>query len=214
METPALSRITSASPVPIFRSSAFRVSAVSSVDDDPAGLWWIGPSTPAGARAVLDAAGLALVDEMTMMSAPLDAIGPQPCDAVISRVAGSSALHGWASAYTGGHGHPSSVEREWYHVMAAVGLAGPLRHYVARVDGVPVACASVLLAAGVAGLYSVATPPAWRGRGYGTAVTVYALADARAAGYGTAVLGAEDVAVNLYRRLGFRAVGEMRVYAG
>jgi hypothetical protein len=33
VETPALSRITSASPVPVFRSSAFRVSAVSSVDD-------------------------------------------------------------------------------------------------------------------------------------------------------------------------------------
>jgi hypothetical protein len=39
------------------------------------------------------------------------------------------------------------------------------------------------------------------------------LGDARAAGYGTAVLGAEEMAVNLYRRLGFRPVGEMRVYS-
>ena len=176
-------------------------------------LWWIGPSTPAGAGAVLEAAGLAVVDEMTMMSAPLDAIGTPDSDAHIARVAGAGDLRGWASAYAGGHGHPAEIEREWYEVMAAIGLGGPLRHYVARVGGEPVASASVLLAEGVAGLYSVATPPAWRGRGLGTAITRYALADARDAGYDTATLGAEPVAVNLYRRLGFRAIGEMRVYA-
>ena len=195
----------------MFRRSAFRVRSVSSVDD-LSGLWWIGPSTPPDVSTAL--AGLAVVDEMTMMSAPLDAIGPQPCEAVISRVASAADLRGWASAYAGGHGHGVEIEREWHAVMAAVGLAGPLRHYVARLDGEAVACASVFLAAGVAGLYSVATPPEWRGRGFGTAVTVFALADARAAGYPTATLGAEEVAVGLYRRLGFRAVGEMRVYAG
>jgi len=50
-----------------------------------------------------------------------------------------------------------------------------LRHYVAAVDGAPAAS------------------------------SLYALADARAAGLATAILAAESPAVNLYRRPGFRA---------
>ena len=101
-------------------------------------------------------------------------------------------------------------------MLASLGLhdGAPLRHYVARRGGEPVASATVFLGAGVAGLYFVATPPAWRGAGLGTAVTLHALAAAGSAGYDTAVLGAEAPAVNLYRRLGFRPRGLMRVYAG
>jgi GNAT superfamily N-acetyltransferase len=110
----------------------------------------------------------------------------------------------------------STYQRAWCDVLASLGLhdRAPLRHYVARRGGEPVASATVFLGAGVAGLYFVATPPAWRGAGLGTAVTLHALAAARAAGYDTAVLGAEAPAVDLYRRLGFRPRGVMRVYAG
>jgi hypothetical protein len=85
VDTPELCRITSGSPVPTLRSSAFRVRSMSSVDMP--GLWWVGPSTPPAVAATLAAAGLAVVDEMTMTSAPLDAMGvPGPyADVVVGR---------------------------------------------------------------------------------------------------------------------------------
>jgi ribosomal protein S18 acetylase RimI-like enzyme len=216
--------------VPLFRST-FRVrcgsaDALRSLVDDLGpgrGPWWVGPSaSPPDAGAVLEAAGLRLVDEVLMMSAPLDTLPPAPASAPASAgglslraVRDAEDLHGWLAAHGGAHGHPSVVDGAWFEVLSALGLGGdaPLRHYLASVDGTPVASASVFLGAGVAGLYNVATPPTVRGRGHATAVTLYALADARAAGFATAVLGAEAPAVNLYRRLGFRPRGDMRVYA-
>ena len=90
----------------------------------------------------------------------------------------------------------------------------PLRHYVARVGGEPVASASVLLAAG-SGRASTRWRPRRRG---GVAVSARRSPGTRwptraPPATTTAMLGAEPVAVNLYRRLGFRPVGEMRVYA-
>lgn len=206
-----MSRISSGSVVPLFRRSSFRLRELSSVDGS--GLWWIGPSAPSGAGAALSAAGLSVLDDMTMMSAPLDAV-PAGLDtgADLRRVVDADGLRSWAAAYAGGHGHPADIEHGWYEVLSSLDPAGPLRHYLATYEGEPVASASVFLAEGVAGLYSVATPPPWRGRGFGTAVTQFALRDARAAGFTRAVLGAEPGAVSLYRRLGFVAEGEMLVY--
>ncbi len=224
--TAALSRLGSALPVPLLRSTyrlrcadtATLRAAVAAVGlgDGP---WWVGPSATPGADATLVEAGLRLVDELPLMSASLESLSSDlatPDGVAVTRVRSADDLRAWAVAYVGGHGHPSEMERAWCAVLASLSLhdGAPLRHYVAHRGGEPVASATTFLGAGVAGLYFVATPPAWRGAGLGTAVTLHALAAARTAGYGTAVLGAEAPAVNLYRRLGFRPRGVMRVYAG
>ena len=56
---------------------------------------------------------------------------------------------------------------------------------------------------GLAGTYSVATRPAHRGRGFGTAVTAAALNEAVRQGYETAVLEPSPSGARLYRRMGF-----------
>lgn len=56
---------------------------------------------------------------------------------------------------------------------------------------------------GLAGVYSVATRPAHRGRGFGTALTAAALAAAREQGYDTAVLEPSPSGESMYRRMGF-----------
>ena len=59
---------------------------------------------------------------------------------------------------------------------------------------------------GLAGVYSVATRPAHRGRGFGTEVTAAALNAAVRQGYETAVLEPSPSGVRLYRRMGFELV--------
>jgi predicted acetyltransferase len=56
---------------------------------------------------------------------------------------------------------------------------------------------------GLAGVYSVATRPLHRGRGFGTALTRAALLEARASGYDTAVLEPSPMGAPMYRRMGF-----------
>ncbi len=67
-----------------------------------------------------------------------------------------------------------------------------------------VATASLVLSAGVAGLYSVMTLPEVQRRGIGTLMTVVPLRAARARGYRVGVLQSSPMGLSLYRRLGFQ----------
>jgi GNAT superfamily N-acetyltransferase len=88
----------------------------------------------------------------------------------------------------------------------------PWRHYVGLAGGDPVACASVFLAAGVAGLYFVCTVPAARRRGIGAAISREALAGTLELGFDVGVLGSSPMGQPMYERLGFREVCAVNVY--
>ncbi len=77
----------------------------------------------------------------------------------------------------------------------------------------PVAAAALFDGAGVAGVYNVVTVPEARRRGIGRAVTNAVLDEAVARGHTLAVLGASDLGLPVYRRLGFREVSRLRSYA-
>lgn len=79
---------------------------------------------------------------------------------------------------------------------------------VGSTDQEPVASAMLATtrSVGLAGIYSVATVPAHRGRGYGTAVTAAALELAVEQGYDTAVLEPSPAGEAMYRRMGFAPV--------
>lgn len=80
--------------------------------------------------------------------------------------------------------------------------------YVGRRDGAIVATALAFNVEGATGIFNVGTPPEHRGRGYASAVTARAVADGFAAGAEFAFLQSTAMGHSVYRRLGFRDVGE------
>lgn len=66
--------------------------------------------------------------------------------------------------------------------------------------------------AGVAGIYSVAVAPSFRGKGYAQRLVRRALHEAALLGYDTAVLSCERSLAGLYRNLGFDPVWELMSY--
>lgn len=90
----------------------------------------------------------------------------------------------------------------------------PLDIWLGYRDGQAVTSAAVIAAADSLGIYSVATLPAWRGRGYAEAVMRHAVEDQRARGVqGPLVLQSSPAGMDLYRKLGFRRVTRYFVFA-
>ncbi|MCC7235446.1 MAG: GNAT family N-acetyltransferase [Bryobacterales bacterium] len=91
--------------------------------------------------------------------------------------------------------------------------SGTLAGWVGYWEGHPVCCAATQSAAGVIGLYSVATHPGFRGRGFAESITRHALEKARqASGLHVSILHATREGQPLYRQLGFRYATRLDVY--
>jgi hypothetical protein len=80
--------------------------------------------------------------------------------------------------------------------------------YVGRAEGRIVSTALGLAGEAATGIFNVATPSEYRGRGYGAAVTSHALREGFAAGSGLGYLQSSTIGYGVYRRLGFRDVEE------
>ena len=78
--------------------------------------------------------------------------------------------------------------------------------YVGRAEGAIVSTAVRYTLDGATGIYNVATPRAFRGRGYGSALTARAVSDGFAAGSEFAFLQSSLIGHRVYQRLGFRDI--------
>jgi hypothetical protein len=95
-----------------------------------------------------------------------------------------------------GTGHPATILQD-----------RSMTSWIGRVAGRPVAAAMSYRANGAIGIFGVTTIASARRRGYGTAMTRAAiLADSRL----PSVLAPSPEAESMYKRLGFRPVGELR----
>lgn len=83
-------------------------------------------------------------------------------------------------------------------------LASGVSAVIARLDGVPSACAMVIHSGSTAGIYWVATKPTARRRGLGALVTSAAARTAFDHGADVVVLQATPAGVPVYERLGFK----------
>ena len=182
------------------------------------GIWITNPNTqPADLGTHLEAHGLNRVANLTGMAMELLALNersPVPAGLTIERVRDVDRLRQWI--------HPIAISFCYSDLMTSVlcdlyarqGFEHdtPWRLYVGFLNGSPVSASLMLLAAGVAGIYRVATVPRARRQGIGTALALAPLREARSMGYHIGVLTADRTGLGIYRRLGFRAYCELGIY--
>ena len=118
-------------------------------------------------------------------------------------------LRTWGRVAAIGTGFPERFHEELVALEDGVGLEPRGRlytRYIAYQDGVAVATSALLLHAGVAGIFAVATDPQARRRGLGTAITQAPLLETRRRGYRVGTLQSSPMGFQVYGRLGFREV--------
>jgi ribosomal protein S18 acetylase RimI-like enzyme len=160
--------------------------------------------TPAFER---EAARLGLLAEEPMrgMVAEPDELAARDVrDLEIVRVETGDGLAQALAVAAEGFGIPADVLAPMY--LLEVASVDGLAYYLGRSGGRDVSTAVGYTVADTVGIFSVATPPEHRGRGYGAALTVEAARQGFDAGASLAWLQASSMGYPLYRDLGFREV--------
>ncbi len=178
--------------------------------------WW--PDSrldPAPWDRLLRAEGFRFDRNTPGMAVELDRLAQvfrPPPGLTIRPVEDEAGLAAWVRTFLEGYGLPDPWFDPFFDLLADLGWELALRHYLGYLAGKPVATTSLYYAAGVAGVYNVATLPAARGRGIGGYLTAYPLLEAREMGYRAAVLQSSDMGYGVYRNLGFVEVCRMEHY--
>jgi len=108
-----------------------------------------------------------------------------------------------------------NVPLSWFaEVFEAGSVWDRFAAYVGYCDGLPVSTAAVVIAAGAAGVYNVATIPDSRRQGCGEAVMRYALAEMqRQYGIEQSILQSTPAGYRMYERMGYRTITSVAVYS-
>lgn len=148
--------------------------------------------------------GLVGEDRLPGYAIEPDSIPDPPGELVIDRVDDAS-FRPFLETMAAGFGMPLDFAVELFppRILQFSGM----RAYLGSIDGRPVATSMSMRTGDIIGIYSVATHPDVRGRGYGTAMTWATLADAEP-GVRAAVLQSSPQGRPVYERMGFRLVRE------
>lgn len=134
-----------------------------------------------------------------------------PAELTIVEVTDAARLADWLQVIIAGYPAPEMALPDAPAFLKTPILGGPYRLWVGYVASQAVSCAAAFTDQSATGIYAVATLPAYRGRGYGAALTdAAALVDPALPAW----LVASDLGQPVYQRLGFRAIGHFSLWAG
>jgi N-acetylglutamate synthase len=128
----------------------------------------------------------------------------RPSAAASVVVAGLADRIDYAAALAAGFEAPPEIMAP-FSSPEAFALPGAVP-YLAREDGQVVAVGFGVVGDGTAGIFNIATVPAYRGRGYGRAITSRIVADGIDRGADLAYLQSSEAGYPLYQSMGFRTV--------
>ncbi len=175
--------------------------------------WWIAPAVPFAAwEHVLLQHGFHVAHDTPGMALDLDQLHfdrPMPPGFRSAPVDNLDQLKVWTDVFIQGYELPHDWSADFYELMAGLGGELPLRNYLGYIDDEAIAASTLFLAAGVAGIYDVATVPHARGHGFGAALTYHPLIEARRLGYRVGILQSSEMGFTVYRKLGFQKVCDM-----
>lgn len=178
-------------------------------------LWWTGPTTqPADLGKHLERHGFVSEGQLPGMAIDLAHLNenlPMPGGLSVQRVTDDATLKQWGQVCAAGFGLPDFMAAAFYDLMSSVGLDIFLA-YLGWQNDRPVATSAMILAAGVAGMYNIATIPEARQQGIGAIMTLWPLREARLRGYKAGILHASQTGMGIYRSLGFREYCQLGQY--
>src|SRR6266699_5800678 len=169
--------------------------------------WTTGPSTrPTNLARMLETHGFVYSDSTTGMAIDLQALNEHisaNANLTITEIEDLETLKLLRSIEISGFGASEMAAQNYYDSYAHTGFGNgtPWHHYIGWLHGEPVAIASLLFHARVAGIYGIATVPQSRRQGVAAAMTLHALLEARRLGYRIAVLSPTEMSYTLYRRI-------------
>src|SRR3954447_22244214 len=224
-------RVATGVPSPLFNPVLRATVAPEDVKDlvDEAREWYrrrrlpwsgyVGPASGPGQIAPeLERRGFAKVNEPPGMAAELT--GVEELDPgvplVVERVSDRSGVDAWFTVFAPAFELSRAASSAFRDLILAGGLddSAPMRNYTGYVGGEPVATGSLVPAAGVGGIYNIATRANRRGRGIGRAMTWALMREAAAMGYRVAILWSTAAGLPVYRRLGFQERVRVPTYLG
>jgi GNAT superfamily N-acetyltransferase len=180
--------------------------------------WSVGPSTrPSQLAAILESGGFVYSASTTGMAIDLLAMRedvPHSTELRITEIEDLAHLRILREMEMRGFGATEEMAQLYHDVYAGAGFGSglPWHHFLGWLRGAPVAIASLLFHAGVAGIYGVATALEARRQGVGAAMTLHVLRYARSTGYRIAVLSPTEMSEAIYRRIGFNDYCQIHHY--
>ena len=139
-----------------------------------------------------------------MVATKEDLREPRDTDVEILRVATADGLAQALAVAAAGFEVPADLLSALY-LLDVAALDG-LEYYLARLGNTDVSTAVGYTIVRTVGIFNVATPPEFRGRGYGAAITAHVASEALAHGADLAWLQSSSMGESVYLRLGFREV--------
>jgi N-acetylglutamate synthase len=173
-----------------------------------------GVTTRAGRTPAVEEAarrlGLTVTTRIPGMAVAPDELGEPSSELEVMRVETADGLAQALAVAAFGFEVPADLLASLY--MFEVAELDGIAYYLARLGERDVSTAIGYSIDGTVGIFNVATPPEYRGRGYGATITAHVAHDAFAHGAELAWLQSSSMGESVYLRLGFREVEEYRLH--